>query len=360
MTSALHPAALKAEVHMSLTMSKQGVYHWRKTIDGHPFFKSTKTDDLKLAQQMAALWEADAIREVFVVGNKPMGLHAVIKAFLDERKGKPGWQSAKGHLGHFLSLPNEKFSDVHEHAVLEVIEKRREAGVAHNTLSVMSSYWLALVRFAESKKWSTCPKIERIKPEKTRLRYLTKEEEAGVFAAIDPNAKYPGKCLRTDRARQTNCDLVTMLLDTGARYREMAQMKWSQVSFAQSTVLIYRPKGGTDTTIVMTDRMKATLTRRKLEASDEWVFPTKRKHNNAYKWMKAACARAGIDVNLGKVTLHTRRHTNATRLLQGGLNIVEVQVQLGHASLQSTMVYLHVTPMAAAEKAAGILNKPAA
>ncbi len=63
---------------------------------------------------------------------------------------------------------------------------------------------------------------------------------------------------------------------------------------------------------------------------------------------------------MGKVTLHTARHTHATRLLQGGLNIVELQGQLGHVSLQSTMVYLHMSPTAAAEKAAGILNKVAA
>lgn len=345
---------------MSLTMSKQGVYHWRKTIEGHPFFKSTKTADLRLAEQMAALWEADAIREVVVKGAKPVNLHSVIRAYLDERKGRGGHQSAAAHLSHFRAIPNIKFSEVTERQVQEVIEKRREEGIANNTLSVTVSYWNALVNFAERQKWSTGVKISRIEPTRTRIRYLTDAEEMALLQAIDPHAQFPGRCQRTVRARQDNTDLLIMLLDTGARYREVARMNWSQVDLPNGRILIYRLKGGTDTTLVMTDRIREVLARRHAEREDEWLFPTKRRHNNAYKWMKPALVRAGIDADLGRVTLHTARHTHATRLLQGGLNIVELQGQLGHVSLQSTMVYLHMSPTAAAEKAAGILNKVAA
>lgn len=334
-----------------------GVYHWRKTIEGHPFFKSTKTDDLKLAEQMAAIWEADAIREVVVKGARPVNLHSVIKSYLDARKGKGGHASAVTHLNHFLALPNVKFSEITEQQVLAVIDKRRQAGIGHNTLAVTCSYWNALVNYAERQKWSTGCKIERIEPVKTRIRYLSDQEERDLLAAIDPNAKFPGRCTRTVRARQDNCDLLICLLDTGARYGEIARMKWPQVDLTSGRILVYRLKGGTDTTLVMTDRLKEVLARRWAGRTDEWVFPNKRKFNNCFKWLKPALERAGINADLGKVTIHTMRHTHATRLLHGGLNIVEVQGQLGHASLNSTMVYLHMIPNSAAEKAASILNK---
>lgn len=44
-----------------------------------------------------------------------------------------------------------------------------------------------------------------------------------------------------------------------------------------------------------------------------------------------------------KITIHTLRHCYATHLLDAGVNIRMVQMFLGHASIQTTCIYLHVT-----------------
>jgi hypothetical protein len=44
---------------MSLEQRK-GIWYWRKTINGVPFGKSTKTEDKREAERIAAMWEADA------------------------------------------------------------------------------------------------------------------------------------------------------------------------------------------------------------------------------------------------------------------------------------------------------------
>ena len=85
------------------------------------------------------------------------------------------------------------------------------------------------------------------------------------------------------------------------------------------------------------------------------MFPTKTRVANT-GWINAAVKRAGIDESIGKVTLHTLWHTFATRLLSGGLNIVECQSLLGHRNIASTMVYQHVQAEAASAKAASILD----
>ena len=48
---------------------KNGVWHWRKMINGVMFQRSTKTDDKKLAETLARKWE-DAVKRVADVGNQ--------------------------------------------------------------------------------------------------------------------------------------------------------------------------------------------------------------------------------------------------------------------------------------------------
>lgn len=53
-------------------------------------------------------------------------------------------------------------------------------------------------------------------------------------------------------------------------------------------------------------------------------------------------------------TLHTLRHSYATHLIEAGVNLRIVQQYLGHASLETTLIYLHVTDLGNSDAAARI------
>jgi integrase/recombinase XerD len=58
------------------------------------------------------------------------------------------------------------------------------------------------------------------------------------------------------------------------------------------------------------------------------------------QWVvREATRKSGIQK---QVTVHTLRHTYATHLLEEGLDIVSIKELLGHAHIETTMIYLHV------------------
>jgi site-specific recombinase XerD len=80
-----------------------------------------------------------------------------------------------------------------------------------------------------------------------------------------------------------------------------------------------------------------------------WLFPSS-KVTSGERWhatedhlavaLKKAAAAAGITK---RVTLHTVRHSNATALLQRGVDIRTIQEHLGHTHVETTEIYTHAT-----------------
>jgi site-specific recombinase XerD len=72
--------------------------------------------------------------------------------------------------------------------------------------------------------------------------------------------------------------------------------------------------------------------------------------------VQGALRRVLKQLNMKKrISVHTLRHSYATHLLEAGVNIRRIQQYLGHSSLNSTMIYLHLTTQGH-EHAYGIIN----
>lgn len=73
--------------------------------------------------------------------------------------------------------------------------------------------------------------------------------------------------------------------------------------------------------------------------------------------VQKAMAKIAAEASFAKrVSIHTLRHSYATHLLEAGVSLKVIQKYLGHSSLQTTMVYLHMTDCAE-ENARAVIEK---
>lgn len=205
-----------------------------------------------------------------------------------------------------------------------------------------------------------------------RLRYLDSDDEAALLRELDPNTVRSG--VKTLEARtpemqrniQDNYDLVIMLLDTGCRYSEAANLPWTAVNLEAGTLNIYRSKVNNEDVLFMTDRLREVVLRRHVDRRPDarYIFENKSGTARGYaaQAIKKAVDRAGMnDPDVvkekgSKVTMHTLRHSYASKLVKNGVSLFEVSVLLGHSDPKMTQRYAHLAPNDASRKAVGIIN----
>ena len=146
-------------------------------------------------------------------------------------------------------------------------------------------------------------------------------------------------------------DYISALYDCGLRCAELCNIKLTDICFDRSQLHIKQGKGGKDRYVPISSNMLRGLRKYiQVEAPVTWLFNSNRANGSkvpytsrGVQWVvKEAKRRSGIQK---QVTTHVLRHTYATHLLEMGTNIMVLKDLLGHANVQTTMVYLHIAQL---------------
>jgi len=141
---------------------------------------------------------------------------------------------------------------------------------------------------------------------------------------------------------------LTVAYAGGLRISEAARLKVSDIDSRRMVIRIEHGKGGNDRQVMLADGLLELLRSYYRAASpkpDVWLFPSFSDHTKHICpcVLHRACAIAREFAHLDKhVTPHTLRHSFATHLLEAGTDIRVIQALLGHSSLTTTALYVHV------------------
>ena len=137
------------------------------------------------------------------------------------------------------------------------------------------------------------------------------------------------------------------LFATGLRVGEIVALQPGDIDSKRGLVHVRRGKGSKPRSVMLSPWLLDDLRNywRQTRPTGPWLFPSRvpgdhistRAVQNA---LKRAAARAGIHRH---ITPHTLRHAFATGLLDSGVDIRTIQRLLGHATLGTTLRYLHVS-----------------
>lgn len=137
--------------------------------------------------------------------------------------------------------------------------------------------------------------------------------------------------------------LVEFLVSTGVRVSELTGMKVEDVNLENLSVHVIHGKGDkermTYTTPVAAKHLIAYLRSRK-EKGSIMLFCNREGGMLSTRWIQLLLKKIGARAGVENVHPHRFRRTFATNLSKRGMEIQEIQKLLGHANINTTMIYV--------------------
>lgn len=146
----------------------------------------------------------------------------------------------------------------------------------------------------------------------------------------------------------------------GLRMQEGLNLQVGDIDADRGLVHVHRGKGAKDRYVPL-PTSTLTLLRRYwvVHRHKRFLFPADGRNHTGISTARTTMSPTAVQgaikkitrqIDFGKkVSIHTLRHSYATHLLEAGVSLRAIQQYMGHSSLQTTMVYLHLTDSAAVD-----------
>jgi site-specific recombinase XerD len=235
----------------------------------------------------------------------------------------------KSFLDH-CHRPVEQLNEMDVRSFLKhlIVEKKLSPATV-NVYSAAIRFFFA-VTLNRTMNYLQIPRLKRPK----KLPEILMRDEVAELIAHATNLKHKA--------------LILMAYGSGLRVSELTSLKAADINSASMRVSVRGGKGQKDRYTILSKNALFALRdywrKYRPKSPEGYIFPGSKNvgHITAEavgSAIKEILARTDIQK---KVSPHTLRHCFATHLLESGVNLLQIKDLLGHASISSTTIYLHL------------------
>ena len=259
----------------------------------------------------------------------------ILKRVEEELKLKGySFKTRKAYLGHierFLSYTNKGFNEIENQDIRKyIIYLLDNLKVSHSYVNQA----ISSLKFMCNEVLHQNQVIEfvpRPKKENKLPNVLSFDEVIRVLQALK-NEKHK--------------TILFIIYSAGLRVGEVVRLTIQDIDSQRLLIHVVQGKGRKDRYTILSEIALEQLRKYyRLYKPEKWLFPGANENEfiterTVQRIFENACRIAKINK---KVSVHSLRHSFATHLLEGGIDLRLIQELLGHASSKTTEIYTHVT-----------------
>jgi site-specific recombinase XerD len=237
----------------------------------------------------------------------------------------------KGHINRFASFVNKNISDVEAQEIRRyILFLLDEDQVSH----IYANQAISALKFLFNEvlmKNTIIESLPRPKKEKKLPNVMSFQEVTKILGALK-NEKHK--------------TILFLIYSAGLRVGEVVKLTSQDIDSQRMLIHVVQGKGRKDRYTVLSEIALEQLRKYyKLYKPEKWLFPGQNEKEylttrTVERIFENACMAAKITK---KVSVHSLRHSFATHLLEGGIDLRYIQELLGHESSKTTEIYTHVT-----------------
>lgn len=229
-------------------------------------------------------------------------------------------------LSKFYNTSPDLLSDQQIRNYLQhcIVEKKLSTSYINQCISALKILFVQVIK----KEWDSIS-IPRIKREKKLPVVLSKEEVKAILNEVK-NIKHK--------------TILTLIYSAGLRVGEAITLKIQDIDSSRMQIRIRQAKGAKDRYALLSPVLLGLLrTYYDLYHPKDFLFPSQIAEQISAETVQSVFRKACKNAKLNKtVSIHVLRHSFATHLMEQGTSLPIIQQLLGHKSLRTTSIYLHV------------------
>ena len=317
---------------------KRGNVWWLAFVDvhGRVIRETSETSDYKAALKKLAD-KRDAVakgKEVAKPKVRNVLFADAVEEYLKWAKPQGAYKNKKYMAGdleaRFGNIPLRRFNvSMLEAFQQELIAQGKGPGTVNRKMAMLKHL------FHKCSDWGwvdddalrTVRKVKMLKEPAGRLRYLAPEEVQRLLKECT------NPLLRA---------VVTVAVNSGMRRGEILNLTWDSVDLRNGYLLVTQSKNGDRREVPMNAAVREVLEGIVRRLDSTYVFCDKkgRMYKGGRNAFERACKRAGIY----NFHFHDLRHTAASFMAMGGVDLMSIKQILGHKTIQMTLRYSHLSP----------------